>query len=293
VTRPADTRAVRLATARTPYVVFQHVARDRHYAEIAVAPVRAPRSSPTFTGLVCERVYYAGGKGLCLLPAKDALSASVEAHVFGSDFKPVSKARVAGLVSRARVSPDGRYGAATTFVTGHSYLDDGFSTITALIDMDSGKVVAELEGFDVTRDGRKFKAIDFNFWGVTFTRDGRRFYATLSSAGKMYLVEGDVRTRRARVIHQGVECPSLSPDETRIAYKKRQGREWRLHVLDLATGRETALAETRSVDDQVEWLDNALILYGLQGDVWAVRADGRGRPRIYIRDALSPAVVRT
>jgi Tol biopolymer transport system component len=190
------------------------------------------------------------------------------------------------------VSPDGRYGAATTFVTGHSYLDDGFSTITALIDMDSGKVVAELEGFDVTRDGRKFKAIDFNFWGVTFTRDGRRFYATLSSAGKMYLVEGDVRTRRARVIHQGVECPSLSPDETRIAYKKRQGREWRLHVLDLATGRETALAETRSVDDQVEWLDNARILYGLQGDVWAVRADGRGRPRIYIRDALSPAVVR-
>jgi hypothetical protein len=106
VTRPADTRAVRLATARTPYVVFQHVARDRHYAEIAVAPVRAPRSSPTFTGLVCERVYYAGGKGLCLLPAKDALSASVEAHVFGTDFKPVSKARVAGRACRPTVATE-------------------------------------------------------------------------------------------------------------------------------------------------------------------------------------------
>jgi hypothetical protein len=292
VTRPADTRAVELATAQKPYLVYQHVARDRHYAEIVVAPVRAPRSRRTFTGLVCGRVYFAAGKGLCLLPAQDPLGASVDARVFGADFKPLAKARLAGLVSRARVSPNGRYGATTTFVTGHSYLDDGFSTLTALIDMDTGKVLAELEKFEVTRGGRPFKAIDFNFWGVTFTRDDSRFYATLSSAGKMYLVEGDVAARSAKVIHEGVECPSLSPDETRIAYKHRAGDKWRLHVLDLASGRETALAETRSVDDQVEWLDDGRILYGLVGDLWVVRADGRGRPRLYVPDALSPAVVR-
>jgi hypothetical protein len=292
-TRPADKRAVRLATARKPFLVFQHVARGEHYAEIVVAPVQAPRSRPTFTGLVCARVYFAAGRGLCLLPAQDLLGASVDARVFGADFRPRQKARLAGLVSRARVSANGRYGATTTFVTGHSYLDDGFSTNTALIDMANGKVLANLEKFDVTRDGQRFKAIDFNFWGVTFTRDGRRFYATLSSGGKMYLVEGDVATRRARVIHSGVECPSLSPDETRVAYKQRRGNKWRLHVLDLATGRETALAETRSVDDQVEWLDNGRILYGLVGDVWVVQANGRGKPRIYIEDALSPAVVRS
>lgn len=292
VTRPADARAVQLATARKPFLVYQHVARDRHYAEIVVAPVRAPRSRRTFTGLVCERVHVAAGKGLCLLPAQDPLGASVDARVFGADFKPLGKARLAGLLSRARVSPNGRYGAMTTFVTGHSYLDDGFSTLTALIDMGSGKVLAELEKFEVTRDGRPFKAIDFNFWGVTFTRDGSRFYATLSSAGKMYLVEGNVAARTARVIHSGVECPSLSPDETRIAYKHREGYRWRLHVLDLASGRETALAETRNVDDQVEWLDDGRILYGLVGDVWVVRADGRGKPRMFIPHALSPAVVR-
>jgi hypothetical protein len=292
VTRPADTRAVQLATARKPFLVYQHVARDTHYAEIVVAPIGAPSSRRTFTGLVCERVYFAAGKGLCLLPAQDPLGASVDARVFGADFKPQKKARLAGLISRARVSPDGRYGATTTFITGHSYLDDGFSTLTALIDMDTGKVLGELEKFEVTRDGRRFKAIDFNFWGVTFTRDSRRFYATLSSAGKMYLVEGDVATRTAKVIHSGVECPSLSPDETRIAYKHREGDKWRLHLLDLASGRETALAETRSVDDQVEWLDGGRILYGLLGDVWVVRADGRGRPRMFIPDALSPAVVR-
>jgi hypothetical protein len=101
-----------------------------------------------------------------------------------------------------------------------------------------------------------------------------------------------IAPRRARVIHEG-ECPSLSPDETRIAYKKRRGNTWRLHVLDLASGRETALAETRSVDDQVEWLDDERIMYGLAGDVWVVPADDGGRPRVYIPDAVSPAVVRS
>jgi hypothetical protein len=64
-------------------------------------------------------------------------------------------------------------------------------------------------------------------------------------------------------------------------------------VLELASGRETQLAEARNVDDQVEWLDGRRILYGLEGDLWVVQADGRGRPRLYRRDALSPAVVRS
>lgn len=278
--------------ARKPFLVYQHVARDEHYAEIALGPAEAPRSRTTYTGLVCERVYFAGGQGLCLTPRQETLAQAVNARIFGTDFRPVRTVRLDGLRSRARVSPGGRFGAATTFVTGHSYRDAGFSTFTALIDMAKGSVLANLEDFEVTRDGKRFDRIDFNFWGVTFARDERRFYATLSSAGRFYLVQGDVQTRRARVIADGVECPSLSPDETRIAFKRRRGDEWRLYVLDLASGREHPLAETRSVDDQVEWLDDERILYGLVKDVWIVRADGRGRPRIHIRDALSPAVVR-
>jgi hypothetical protein len=274
-------------------VVYQHVARDEHYAEIAVGPADAPRSRTTYTGLVCERVYFAADRGLCLTPRQETLAAAVNARIFGADFRPLRTVRLDGIRSRTRVSPGGRYGAATTFVAGHSYREAGFSTLTALIDMSSGELIANLEKFDVTRDGKRFDSIDFNFWGVTFARDERRFYATLSSKGKYYLVEGDVSTRRARVIADGVECPSLSPDETRIAFKRRQGNEWRLHVLELATGRETPLAETRSVDDQVEWLDDERILYGLVKDVWVVRADGQGQPRIHIRDALSPAVVRS
>jgi Tol biopolymer transport system component len=107
-----------------------------------------------------------------------------------------------------------------------------------------------------------------------------------------------------QVVRDGVECPSLSPDGTRLVYKSRSlegGRLiWRLRVVDLASGRETELAETRSVDDQAEWLDDSRVLYGLtratagsgSSDVWAARADGTGTPELFIADAFSPSVVR-
>ena len=88
------------------------------------------------------------------------------------------------------------------------------------------------------------------------------------------------------------ECPSLSPDGTRVAYKKRGDRatgEWRLAVLDLATGKETLLAERRSVDDQVEWLDDDRILYGLPGrGSDAARVERLGGPRRRLRPTLDP-----
>ena len=96
------------------------------------------------------------------------------------------------------------------------------------------------------------------------------------------------------MIHENVECPSLSPDGTRIGFKKLVGSPalWRFHVLDLRTGRETALAEVHPVDDQLEWLDNKTLLYGSNEGVWAVPADGSGAPRQYLAEADSPSVVR-
>ena len=97
------------------------------------------------------------------------------------------------------------------------------------------------------------------------------------------------------MIHENVECPSLSPDGTRIAYKRRDGLATSavaLTVLDLATMRETPLAEPRSVDDQAEWLDDERVLYGVDGEIATVPADGGGRPSRFVARAGSPAMVR-
>ncbi|MGH2942961.1 MAG: TolB-like translocation protein, partial [Solirubrobacteraceae bacterium] len=219
------------------------------------------------------------------------------ARVFGAELRARAEVKVDGdIPSRARVSPDGRLGSVTLFVTGHSYADlAGFSTATTLIDLRRGTKIANLEDFTVTRDGAAIAAPDVNYWGVTFARGDDRFYATLATGGKLYLVEGSIRARTMKTIHPGVECPSLSPDETRIAYKKRVGaggKRWRLYVLDLRTMRETALAETRSVDDQPEWLDDDHVLYGLDETIMQMPADGSGRPARYAPRGESPTVVR-
>jgi hypothetical protein len=287
---------VRSVTRAGSYVVFENLTLDgeaSRYHDLAVAPLGRP-GPRALLGMRCLRVYFAGGRGLCLA-AGGGFGATTTARILGPDFSVRHELVLNGLASRARISADGRYGSVTTFVGGDSYASQGsFSTRTTLIDMRQGIALSGLERFRVTRNGRRLHAPDFNFWGVTFARDSNRFYATLATAGTTYLIAGDLRARRARVLRENVECPSLSPDDTRIAYKKRitfSGSTWRLHVLDLRTMRDTALAETESVDDQVEWLGGNRILYGLASDVWQVPADGTGKPRLYLRDANSPAIV--
>jgi hypothetical protein len=255
------------------------------------------------TPLVCERVYFAGQRGLCLAEAPEAdLPVTVWAQVFDDRFERRQRFPLTGLPSRVRLSPDGRRAAATLFSSGHSYAEHGFATTTSILDLESGAVaVSDLEQFTVWRDGAVFKAADFNFWGVTFARDGDTFYATLSSAKRNYLVKGSVDARNAQVIRESVECPSLSPDDTRLAFKKRIGGAsgwWQLTILDLSTMTDRPLwNESRSVDDQVEWLDAEHVMYHLTGgstaaDIWSVATDGVTRPTMVLASAYSPAVLR-
>ena len=290
------------AVRKDAHVVFQDVrghTDDDTYSRVALSGVEGGRER-VMTSLQCERVYFAAGRGLCLKTLTPSRFGDLvvgrsryEATITGPNFGPRHDVRLSGLPSRARISPDGRLGATTVFVTGHSYAEDNFSTQTVLLDMRSGRVLSDLEkDFSVTRGGKRIKEIDFNFWGVTFANRPGLFYATLGTGGKTYLLEGNVRRRVARVLRESVECPSISPDNTRLAYKQREGKEWRLHVLDLSTMSDIALAERRSIDDQVEWLDDDNILYGFSRDTWVVPADGTGTPRKFISRGLSPAVVR-
>jgi hypothetical protein len=285
-------------------MLFRHTAVDRNYGKLAVLGGDGSSGLRLIDDLLCEVVSFAGGRGICLTADRGVFT-SYAAHLFDASFVRRQTIPLNGVPSRCRMSPDGRLAAFTVFLSGHGYASLDFSTETLLADAETGAVLANLEEFAVSRDGQPFRAADFNFWGVTFAPDSRRFYCTLSSDRRHYLVEGDAIARTARVIHENVECPSVSPDGTRIAYKKRvleEGRVgWELHVLDLATRQDTALSETRSVDDQLEWLDNARVLYALSAspsgvsastDVWEADAAGRTPPRLFLPNAYSPAVVR-
>ncbi len=241
--------------------------------------------------LACERVYYAGGRGICMGVAPSGVD--YEATVFDSKFQKVNELTLLGLPSRARVSADGRYGAMTVFVAGDSYLSSptAFSTRTTILDMRSGTEIGQLEQFEVTKDGEPFDAVDFNFWGITFSpTDPNTFYATLATGDHHYLVKGKINSRSMKILRDGVECPSLSPDGTQIAYKSRIGTEnrWRIHVLDVATLKDHPAAEQRSIDDQVEWLDDKTLVYSDETNVYTVPADGGDEAELLIKDATSP-----
>jgi hypothetical protein len=287
-------------TAQQSYIVFRHTdAKDPYtYGRVALAPLGDIARGTVITKVKCARVAFSGGLGTCLVPPS-GFGSSNTGWILGSDLSEIRKFDIFGRPTRTRVSRDGKLAAATVFDLGgaHSYASPGsFATKTTLIDVATGKTLANLEQFKVFKNGKLFKNVNFNFWGVTFTSDHDVFYATLQSGKTTYLVRGNLKTRTIKTLFTNVECPSLSPDQTRIAYKRRMltpgAPLWRISVLNLATGRVTMLSEQKTIDDQAEWLDDAHVLYGRDGNVWKVNADGSGRPTVFIRNADSPAVVR-
>lgn len=254
-----------------------------------------PNGPRRTSALKCLRFATSAGTGVCLR-STGSLAASFEAVILDAGLGEKRRIPLAGTPSRARVSPSGRMADWTLFVSGDSYGSLDFSTRTGIVDTWTGTYVDDLEGFTV--EGMKKKP-DFNFWGVTFTRDDDTFYATLATGGRTYLVRGSFSKRTFKPLRENVECPSLSPDGTRLAFKKRirgadSGSPWHLYVLDLATMRESPVPEERSVDDQVLWLDDRTLAYAVSGDfgndVWTVPATAPGAPVRMLTAAASPAL---
>jgi hypothetical protein len=273
-----------------------------NYGKLAVANLDAPDRPRYSPELLCDRVHFSHGVGMCLASERGVFT-TYSAVQFDEHLKRGWSIPLNGQPSRTRVSPSGRLAAITVFISGHSYASLDLSTQTLIVNTANGAILADLEQFAVTRDGAPFQSPDFNFWGVTFQKDENRFYATLWTKSRSYLVECDLSKRTARVIREDVECPSLSPDGTRIAFKKRIGTPrfiWRIHLLDLTTMSEIPLGEERSVDDQVLWFDNGHVLYALSQnekgasastDIWMLPATADGVPHILLSGAFSPAVV--
>jgi hypothetical protein len=296
-------RAERLTSRPTgSQLMFISAAADDSFRYLSFAPLDAPGRAMFVTPLRCERAYFAGTRGICLTDGTDGAKTLHYADIFDERFERTHRLTLTGPPSRVRVSPDGRRAAATVFESGHSYAQEGFSTRTTIIDLQTGHTIGDLEQFAVFQDATRLTSVDFNFWGVTFERDGNGFYATLDTRGVQYLVRGDINKRAVRIVRPDVECPSLSPDNTQLVFKRLIGARsrgwWQLTRLDLKTNRETVLArETRSVDDQVEWLDDHAVMYHLTGagnaaDLWVLALDGKSPPRLMLASAYSPAVLR-
>jgi hypothetical protein len=279
-------------------MVFRNMAWGPHRDELVSVPAGDPSGPRTASGVKCLRFHASSGTGVCLQAVHGPVSDTYRALILDARLRTEHRYDVPGVPSRARVSPTGHFAAWTAFVGGDSYAGTNFSTRTAIVNTRSGELIPSLEAFRIIKDGHPYRAADVNFWGVTFAADDRTFYATLATKGRTYLVRGDLRSRTVTPLHADVECPSLSPDGTRIAYKKRveglpKDAPWRLYVLDLRTMRETPLAERRSVDDQAVWRDARTVVYALPGDygadLYRVPADGSGRARRISTAAVSPA----
>jgi hypothetical protein len=282
-------------------VVFRNTASGEGYGLVASVDLSDPSGPRAVTATPCDRVDAADAEFICLRSER-GIAPSYTATLYSNDGQVITEWPLTGIPSRTRISEDGALIATTAFVTGHSYATVGFSTATEIHDRD-GKGPGNLENFSFIVDGAPVAPVDRNFWGVTFI-DDTTFYATAQTSGKTYMVLGDLDARTLTTVADDVECPSLSPDGTRVAFKRVTSGSgptvhWTPAILDLATGDVELLPESRNVDDQIEWLDDDTILYGMpregvpgDTDVWRLSADGSGEPEVFIEHAWSPSVVR-
>lgn len=281
------------------HILFRSLKPGGQYSRLGYTDLAGDQETRHTVKTRCLRVA-AGADGAVCLRQSSNPAQPFEVAQLDHRLRPVDDEALNGTPSRARVAPDGQHFATTTFVSGHSYISLGFSTETILYRGD-GRRVGNLENFTFLINGNKDHSADRNVWGVTFADDSNRFFATVAASGRTYLAQGDVAERTLVAIQHNAECPSLSPDGDTIVYKKRVDlsleNAWRFHAFDLETGKETPLGETRSVDDQVAWLDDEHVMYAVpktgkgprSADIWVAPLDG-GKPRLLIEDADSPTV---
>jgi hypothetical protein len=295
-------QSYRIATALkplpTPFIMFRTLAPPRAHGRIAMAAL-ASSDVRHLTSLRCARVAYAGGRGLCLVEEAEGMVVDHVAEIFDRSFRRVGRLALAGVPTRVRVSPDGRIGAITTYAEEESPAGERLAIESVLIDLNASQVLADLRDFRLDVSDAQTVVGPLDFASVSFDRDPDRFFATLSTPTERWVIVGSLRERRLRLLKADFATEALSPDGNRLVVKQRVGDRgfWQLGVLDLSTLiAHTVNQNGRSVDDQVEWLDNDHLVYHDANDqgtgVWVAATDGLSEPHLLIPDAFSPVVVR-
>jgi hypothetical protein len=261
----------------------------------------------------CARLHAAAsGEVLCLsnnvmtkgrfeFSAPYAATYSRDLNTQTNRFNEGSNARI----NRARISSDGKQQAWTYFIRGHNYMDAGsaqFSTLTQIHSPPSS-TLQDVEKWPLTHKGAVVKAIDLNYWGVSFhPKNPQQFLVTAFFKGKAHLALGDLRSKTMRTIYEGVECPSYSPNGDTIAFKKRlSSTRWAPAILHLSTLKATVFNHIKeSVDDQIDWLDAHTLLYEVVNtpllgeasiDLMTLNTQAKAEPqRLWLKNARSAAV---
>lgn len=288
---PAATRL--LAEPHFLSVRYPHMSGEKYRVE--VVSVDRPKGPRLRTALSCVKVHQRAGVGICVAPPSDPLGVTV--RFFDATFAVTSEVVLAGTPSRARMSPGGRRGVVTNFLSGHSYADTKFTTATTIFDLSDGSMT-NLEKWTTYNGDREVTEASRNFWGVSFIDDDH-FYASMGIRGDRYLLRGDVATRTMRVVGTHMECPSVAPDGKHLTFRRsvvdQDGTAaMPLFLLDLTTMKERRLTYWDTVDGQPEWLDDHRILIGTPSgppnvavvDISANHQQGE-TPEILVPDALA------
>lgn len=254
----------------------------------------------------CLRVHVNAGNGVCL-SQDDALVPAYTTTFFAADdpYQQELKSYSSALPSRARISPDGSLSTVTAFISGVSYADISGET-TTIVTIDEIETRARLRGanqLEVLSDVEKYSNLNSKYWGLTFA-DNDEFYITGFFGETPEIMIGSLDTMTVTPLGRDGSCPSLSPDGKTLVYKaSREEGGFDLVAVDLATDTMWQLGETRSVDDQVEWLDNDTILYALhpeggdtpvqpEFDIWVLDIAEGSEPELFLPNADSPAAIR-
>jgi hypothetical protein len=280
-----------------PFVIFRTLAPPEAHGRVALMPLD-PGGARELTNLSCVRVHYAGGRGLCIVQEAQGHASLYTAYVFDRALTRGRRIDLNGVPTRVRVAPNGRRAAITTYFEEESPAGERLASDSIVVDLRAGRVIADLREFRIETDDLPAPAGPIDFGGLSFERDGDRFFGSISTATERYLVAGSIDDRRMTTLRGGVAAESLSPDGRRLLVKKlRPHGFWQLAVIDLQTWSEHDLRQgPRSVDDQVEWLDNEHVMYHDADEagtsLWMLPIDGVDGPRVFVKDAYSGSVQR-
>ena len=132
-----------------PFVMFRTLSPRHAFGRIAMASPSAPFDR-RLTPLSCARVQYAGGTGLCLVEETDGKAVRQVLYFFDAAFARGTRLVLNGIPIRARVSPDGRLAAVTTYGEEESPEGERLASESMLIDVASGRVLGDLRSFSVS-----------------------------------------------------------------------------------------------------------------------------------------------